>query len=203
MRDNRDLYTRILGVERPWRVVDVVFDREAGQVEIFLEDGGGKLRWPECDKKSCGYDTRERRWRHLDTCQFRTILVAKVPRIECKEHGVRQVDVAWAEAGSRLTALFEALVIDWLQEASISAVARMTKLSWDTVDGVMQRAVARGLARRKVHLPTKIGVDEKAFKKGHKYVTIVHDAESGHVIHVADDRKTEALADFYSQFSAD
>ena len=77
MRDNRDLYTRILGVERPWRVVDVVFDREAGQVEIFLEHGGGKLRCPECDKKSSGYDTRERRWRHLDTCQFRTILDRK------------------------------------------------------------------------------------------------------------------------------
>lgn len=200
MRD-RDLYARILGVEKPWSVIDVVFDREAGKVEIFLEHGGRQLRCPECDRKSRGYDTRERRWRHLDTCQFRTSIVAQVPRVECEEHGVRQIEVAWAQAGSRLTALFEALVIDWLKEASTSAVARMMNLSWDQVDGVMQRAVARGLARREARLPRKIGVDEKSFKKGHKYVTVVHDAESGAVIHVADERKTEVLTEFYSQFS--
>jgi len=79
------------------------------------------------------FDTRTRRWRHLDTCQYRTILVAEVPRVECPEHGVHQVPVPWSESNSRFTALFEAQVVGWLaEEASISAVSRQLGLDWST-----------------------------------------------------------------------
>jgi len=81
--------------------------------------------------------------------------------------------VPWAESGSGFTALFEALVIDWLKEASTQAVSRQLKLSWNAIDGIMQRAIKRGLSRRKSLSPTQIGVDETAFKKHHDYVTIV------------------------------
>jgi len=54
--------------------------------------------------------------------------VADVPRVECSEHGVVTVDVPWAEPGSGFTALFEALVIDWLKEASVLAVSRQLSL---------------------------------------------------------------------------
>jgi transposase len=66
-------------------------------------------------------------------------MVAEVPRVECAEHGVHQVAVAWSEAGSRFTALFEALVIDWLKEASLAAVAKLLGLSWQAVSGIQQR----------------------------------------------------------------
>ncbi|MFO8073825.1 MAG: ISL3 family transposase [Polyangia bacterium] len=200
MRD-RELYAKILGIERPWKVVEVDLDIREGRVEVHLEHRGGTLHCPECGRAAPGYDVRERRWRHLDTCQYQTILVAKVPRVTCAEHGVLQTRVPWAEPGSRFTALFEALVIDWLQETSASGVARQLGLTWDQVDGVMQRAVRRGLARREARLPEHIGVDETSFQKRHEYVTIVHDAQTGAVVHVGDERKKEVLADFYAQFS--
>ena len=103
---------------------------------------------PECGQAASRYDSRSRHWRHLDTCRYETILVAEVPRIDCPEHGVRQVRVPWGEPGSRFTALFEALVIDWLHEASITGVARQFGLSWEAVAGILERAVRRGLARR-------------------------------------------------------
>ena len=137
---------------------------EEGDVEVFVEyqgsGGSGKLACPECGQPAGRYDRRERRWRHLDTCQYRTILVAQVPRVECPEHGVKTILVPWAEPGSPFTALFEALVIDWLREANIQAVARLMDLTWDQVDGVMQRAVRRGLARRTLQAPRRAGVDE-------------------------------------------
>ena len=68
--------------------------------------------------------------------------------MSCPEHGVHQVTVPWADPGSAFTALFEALVIDWLKEASFKAVAERMGLSWDEADGIQGRAVARGLARR-------------------------------------------------------
>ena len=122
------------------------------------------------------------------------MLVADVPRVECTEHGVVTITVPWAEPGSGFTALFEALVIDWLQEATTSAVSDRLRLSWNAVDGIMQRAVKRGLARRDEVAPTRIGVDETSFQKRHEYVSVVSDhSEGGHVLYMADDRKTQSL----------
>ena len=86
-------------------------------------------------------------------------------------------------------------MIDWLKEASIQAVSRQLSLSWNAIDGIMQRAVKRGLARRQTEPVTHIGVDETAFKKGHDYVTIVSDGKR--VLHVADERKTSSLDSYY------
>jgi transposase len=64
-------------------------------------------------------------------------------------------------------ALFEALAIHWLTAASQSAIAERMGLSWDEVHGIMERAVERGLARRKAEPLPRLGVDEKAFRKRH------------------------------------
>ncbi|MCI0574142.1 MAG: ISL3 family transposase, partial [Myxococcaceae bacterium] len=175
---------------------------EGGEVEVFVEHGGeGRLACPECGQPASRYDKRERRWRHLDTCQYRTILVAQVPRVDCAEHGVKTIRVPWAEPGSPFTALYEALVIDWLRSANTRAVARLMGLTWDQVDGVMQRAVQRGLERRELAAPRRVGIDETSFAKRHEYVTVVADNERGVVQHVADGRGKEALAAYYAEFS--
>lgn len=198
---DRELYAKLLGVTSPWTVESVELDMKAKQVVVGVEivDPSG-LTCPVCFKPCGRHDTRERRWRHLDTMQMKTILVAKVPRVNCDEHGVRQMHVPWAEDRSRFTALFEALVIGWLQEASISGVARLLRITWDEVDGIMQRAVARGLARRGPALASRLGVDETSFAKRHEYVTIVNDLDEPRVLHVADGRGKTALAGFYEQF---
>lgn len=194
---DKDLYARILGIQLPWRVDDVELHLEAGEVVIRVSRERSGLGCPTCGQAVPGYDTRERRWRHLDTCQYRTILIAEVPRLQCPEHGVVQVPVPWAEPGSRFTALFEALVIDWLQEASLAGVARRLGVSWDEVDGIMSRAVSRGLARRELEAPRQIGVDETSFQKRHEYVTVVCDLERDRVLHVADEHTEASLAEFY------
>lgn len=200
MKDTQ-LYSQILGIEKPWKVTDVKVSLPEDEVEVIVEHGGSKLSCPKCGKTCPGYDKRRRRWRHLDTCQLKTLLVADVPRVECAEHGVVNVSVPWAEPGSGFTAMFEALVIDWLQVASISAVADRMKLSWSAVDGIMQRAVKRGLSRREALAPTRISVDETAYRKGHDYITVVTDQVQGTVLHVADDRKAGSLAEFYALLS--
>ena len=88
---------------------------------------------------------------------------AEVPRVRYAEHGVQQVRVPWADARARFTALFEAMVIDWLAVASFEAVARQCRLSWDQVSGIQERAVRRGLSRRAVAASPVVGVDETSF----------------------------------------
>jgi transposase len=197
MRDT-DLYSQILGIAAPWSVSLVELDTPSQTVTVHVRlDSTVVLNCPRCGTPSPRYDRRERQWRHLDTMQFQTILQADMPRVECPEHGVLQVRAPWSEEGSGFTALFEALVIDWLKAASTATVASYLRLSWKAVDGIMQRAVKRGLERRTVSSPEHISVDETSFQRRHEYVTVVTDQSSGTVLHVADNRTVESLASFF------
>lgn len=196
---DRELYRRILGIEAPWYVDQVKLKLAEGEVHVYLEHH--ELReWPcgECGSGCKLYDHQgERQWRHLDTCQYRTILHARPPRSECRAHGVRVVKLPWAEASSRFTALFEALAIEWLKEASQKAVAGQMELSWDEIHGIMERAVRRGLERRKAEKIPQMGVDEKAFRKGHHYLTLVNDLRRSRVLYVAEGREQGSLDGFW------
>ena len=193
-----DHYAQLIGLGRPWQVSRVEVSHTDQEVRIFVVRAAHpRLRCPECDRSCGGYDTRERRWRPLDTMQYRTFVIAEVPRVRCEEHGIRQVAVPWSDPGSRFTALFEALVIDWLREANVLAIARRLRLSWEQVAGIQARAVKRGLARRESKPPTQIGVDETSFQKRHEYVTVIHDIDEEVVVHVADDRKQEVLEAYF------
>lgn len=202
MHDDRELYARILKVRRPWQVMDVAL--HAGQGEIVIKiglDPSAAKKCPRCGVACSGYDARKRVWRHLDTCEYRTMIHADVPRVECEEHGVVQIPVPWAEPGSGMTLLMESHIIDWLKIASIRAVSKRLNLGWDVVDGVLQRAVKRGLQRRKKLPLKKIGVDETSFQRRHEYVTVVCDMETGRVEHVCDGHGKSSLDDFYQRFT--
>jgi transposase len=203
MQDH-ELYRRILGIEAPWQVERVELKLKEGEVHVFLAHNDN-LEWAcaECGAPCPLYDHQpERQWRHLDTCQYRTMVHAAPPRSQCPEHGVRVVKLPWAEAGSRFTALFEALAIEWLKHASQKAVGEQLQLSWDEIHGIMERAVQRGLARREAQEIPQLGVDEKAFRKGHKYLTLVNDLKQNRVLYVAEDREQSSLDGFWSTITA-
>jgi len=200
---DRQLYEQILGLRAPWFVERVELDMEGGTVNVYLaHDDETSWTCAECGRECPLHDHAPRRtWRHLDTCQYETLLRCATPRTACPEHGVRAVRLPWAEPHSRFTLLFERLVIDWLGEASQQAAARQLGLSWDEVHGIMDRAVRRGLRRREAELIPRIGVDEKSFRKGHSYVTVVTDLDRSRVLFVAEERKQNSLDGFWGTLS--
>ena len=198
MQDTK-LFEAILGLAAPWHVRRVELNTADQRVEVWLAHGPTRWRCPECDDELPGFDhAAARTWRHLDTCQLETHLHAEIPRVQCPTHGVRQVRVPWAEARSRFTLLMERLILDLIQQCStVTGACRIARVTWDEAWGIMTRAVTRGRARKVAQPIPYIGVDEKAFRKGHRYHTIVCDLERSTVEFVAEERRTESLAAYY------
>lgn len=194
---DKELYEKLLGLQAPWHVTDVNLEIEVSKVTVRLShDLLERFPCPECGIEGTTHDHRLRRWRHLDTCGFTTIIEARVPRVDCPSHGIHQVKVPWAEPGSGFTALFEALAISWLKVSTIKAVSERMKISWDEAWGIMERAVRRGLLRREETPIEELAIDETAFQKRHEYVTVLVDRKQGTVIDILDDRKKETLKEW-------
>jgi transposase len=199
---DKELYRYLLGLEPPWTVERVDLNVGDQRVDVWASHEEG-LRWscPECGAMLPLYDhTAERVWRHLDSCQFKTFLHARPPRVDCKKHGVRQVRLPWAEEKARFTALFERLAIEVMRACDILSAARILRISWDEAWHIMERAVCRGL-KSKRRRAKKIGVDEKTAGRGHDYVTVVNDLEKATVEYVSDGRRKESLDGYFDLFS--
>jgi transposase len=125
-------YARLLGLDDSWRVDAVDLRLDERRVEIRLAHVGSGISCPECGQ-SCGLadHAEERRWRHLDTMQFTTELVARLPRCRCPDHGVTTIVPPWAGKHSRFTLFFEAFAIEVLQaRRTVKAAASLLGLSW-------------------------------------------------------------------------
>jgi transposase len=204
MRDTQ-LYRQILGLSEPWFVSRVELNMEEQRVDVFVEHrSDAKWNCAVCAKPVGLYDhTEERVWRHLDSCQLKTYLHARVPRTGCAEDGIHKVKLPWAETRSRFTLLMERMIIDVIRQCStISGACAIMRVSWDEAFGVMQRAVMRGQERKEQTVVKHVGVDEKAFRKGHSYMTVVCDLERATVECVTEGRTTDSLARYYAALTA-
>ena len=199
------LYQQILGLVAPWQVESVALKPKEREIEVRVTFAETLWACPQCQKRMEVHDYEERRWRHLDSCQFKTVLVSRVPIVRCPEHGSQTVAVPWAEKYGRFSRLFERLAIDVMLECSISGACEILGISWDEADGIKQRAVKRGLARKTPKVMARLCVDEKGMGHGHDYMTIVAQAEAGQttVQYVGEGREQESLDAFWEGLMAE
>lgn len=192
---SKEVFESILGLGADWQVSEVTVDEISGVILLDLaQKASAKVTCPECGGTCAIYDHgRRREWRHLDTMQLKTVLRARVPRAKCPHHGVQSVRVPWADAMARFTLGFEAYAIDVLENArSTTQACELLQIGWATADRIMERAVRRGLERRNLQELKCVGIDEKSFLKGHRYITSLNDLERGRVLEVVEGRTEEA-----------
>lgn len=189
-----DFYSQLLGIFSPWNIDDVTLDMDNKRVDIQISYSGSKASC-QCDKDCPVHDrTNVRQWRHLDTCQLMTYIHCRLPRTKCDECKVKTLQAPWSLPHGRFTALFEALVIEWLLICrNQSKVAEQLNLSFDEVNGIMNRAVERGIAKRQEEVLMQLSIDEKSMKKGHKYLTVLSNPQKGSVIEVCETRTEKAV----------
>jgi transposase len=199
------LFRELVNLTPPWKIERILSFSEEKRLEILLKHAPGKeFPCPECGVRLPVRDhVPERSWRHLDSGSFVTVLRARLPRVACLLHGIRQARVPWAAPLARYTAAFEQWAIDVLRETDVVGATRLLRISWDEAWHLMERAVSRGQRRKQRSVVPQLGVDEKAIAKGHSYLTLVCNLDRGTVEYLANDRKKASLDEYYRSLSGE
>ena len=181
------------------RVVGAEIDNDGLIVEVRL--ARIRLRCPGCRFSTRAvYDRRpERRWRHLDLAGRRCFLRMPLRRLRCPDHGVVTEAVPFAAARAGYTYAFEDLVAWLAQRADKTAITKLVRISWRSVGRILERWIARHRSGDQLDGLRRIDVDEKSWRRGHRYVTVV--AEPGppaRVVWMAAGRDEATLATFFA-----
>jgi transposase len=184
------LWARLLGLRRA--VVEDVGVGSEGEVIVRVRpDWRERNRCGVCRRRCPGFDLGEgrRRWRAVDLGTTFAFVEANAPRVSCPRHGVVVAAVPWARHRSRFTVGFEDQVAWLAVHCSKTAVAELMRISWRTVGGILERVA--GEAAGQVDLLAglrRIGIDEISHRKGHRYLTVVVDHDSGRLVWATDGR---------------
>jgi transposase len=200
------LWARLLGLVKAV-VEGVEFDEVEGCVVVSVRPRkGAKRRCGRCGKRCPGYDQGDgrRRWRALDLGTVRAFLEADSPRVRCSEDGVIAAQVPWARHGAGHTYAFDDTAAWLVTHCSKSAVRDLLRIAWRTVGSIVTRVVADAEAGtdRFADL-ARIGIDEISYKRGHKYLTVVVDHDTGVLLWAHPGRDKETLDKFFVRLGDD
>jgi len=195
------VWRRLLGVCDRTVIERVEFDEDADAVVAEVRPRRAKKqRCGRCGRRAPGYDQGEgrRRWRALDLGEVRSFVEADAPRVNCPEHGPTVIQVPWARHGAGHTRAFDDTVAWLATHTSKTAITVLLRIAWATVGAIVARVVDE--ARAEVD-PfdglVRIGIDEISYKRGHRYLTVVVDHDSGRLVWAAKGRDKKTLEGFF------
>jgi transposase len=193
----KQLFESALGISKPWHVRDVEFDAARKLLTIHIDFSPG-TRFPVAGIEGVHpvHDTQSKRLRHLNFFQHECFLEVRTPRVKLPDGRVVLVEADWFGKLSGFTLLFEALVLAMAQQMSFAAVAKLTGVSWHRVHAICRRYVDLAVAAADLSTVTAVAIDETSYRRGHKYLTIVADAEQRKVVFVTEGKDAPTVARF-------
>ena len=195
------VWRRLLGVDDQTVIERIEFDEEADAVVAHVRPRRlRKRRCGRCGKRAPGYDQGEgrRRWRALDLGEVRSFLEAEAARVDCATHGPTVVQFPWARHAAGHTRAFDDTVAWLAVHTSKTAVVEVVRMAWATVGAIVSRVVdeARAAADPFDGL-RRIGIDEISYKRGHRYLTVVVDHDTGRLVWAAKGHDKKTLEGFF------
>jgi transposase len=134
----------------------------------------------------------------LDLGEVRSFVEADAPRVNCPEHGPTVSQVPWARHNAGHTRAFDDTVAWLATHTSKTAITVLLRIAWATVGAIVARVVDE--ARAEVD-PfdglVRIGIDEISYKRGHRYLTVVVDHDSGRLVWAAKGHDKKTLGGFF------
>ena len=178
------LITRLLNAchHFPGFVYDAARLDEATQtIEVEVRPRrGSKPRCSGCGLPATGYDQlSERRFEFIPVWGFAVWLLYRMRRVQCATCGVKVEQVPWAMGKHTLTRAYMLFLAQWARKLSWAETARSVHTSWEKVYQAVEYVVQWGLEHRDLGPIRAIGVDEIQYGKGHRYLTLVYQIESG------------------------
>ena len=178
----------------------------------YVEGGVVFTIWAKTDTCRCAVCGSENVWRQgsvmrsfraLPIGRRRVTLRAEIPRLLCHDCGrTRQAVIGFAEPRRTYTKSFERYVLELSRHMTIKDVAEHLGVSWDVVKDIQKRYLHKKFSKPKLKHLRQIAIDEISTGKGHRYVTIVLDLESGAVVHVGEGKGGDALILFWERLRA-
>jgi len=197
------LFQLALGLTPPWEVERLDFDPDRHRLDIHIGfPRGARFPCPEGEADCPVHDTAEKEWRHLNFFQHEAYLHARVPRIRCANHGVRQVAVPWAREGSGFTLLFEALAMLLMREMPVKAASRLVAEQDTRLWRLLMHYVEVGRSREDFSPVSQVGVDETSHRRGHDYVSVFVDLDRSKVIFATPTREKKVMGEFKTDLEA-
>lgn len=192
-------FSRLLDLSGVW-VRSVVFEPDRVVVGVALRRR--RLRCPKCSYSTWHRFNRQRHesvWRHLDLGLWRLEVRARLRRLECPEHGVRVEGVPFARDGARFTRDFEDLVAWLATKTDKTATGRLTRIDWHTVGRIIERVGGELIDGDRLRDLFEISIDEVAWRKGHRYLTLVGDHARGCVVWGCEGKGQAAADGFFAE----
>lgn len=191
------LFARALKLESPWTITKVEFSEEKGKIRIFIDFPRGSIfKCPRCQKEAKAYDTTEKEWRHLNFFQYECYLVVRVPRTDCTEDGILQVELPWARSDADFTLLFESFAMILCREMPVNKVSQIIKVDDNKLWRMMNYYTEAARQFSDYSGVNIIGIDETSKAKGHDYVTLFVDIEGNKTLFVAEGKGAETIGAF-------
>ena len=202
---NATLWRALLGIEQAV-VEDVEFDEEHELLIAHVRPRARRRgRCGRCGRRSPTYDRGEgrRRWRALDLGTIQVVLEADAPRVTCPAHGPTVAAVPWARHGAGHTRAFDEQVAWLATQCSKSAITELMRIAWRTVGSIITRVWAdvEAVHDRFAGL-SRIGIDEISYKRGHRYLTVVVDHDTGRLVWASPGRNRATLETFFDDLEA-
>jgi transposase len=176
-------------------------DYQGGQTIFSIEQEPETCRCSACGSPQVQSRGRvERRFRTLSIGRRATFVVLPIPRVECQACGVvRQVKIPFADARRSYTNSFERYALELGRRMTIRDVAKHLGVSWDMIKDIQKRDLTRRYSKPKLKHLRRIAIDEISIAKGHRYLTVVLDLDSGAVVFVGDGKGADALKPFWKR----
>ena len=198
------LFTTALGLQSPWEVAQVELDTDGRRIDFQVRCTAKRLACPHCGLHSQGiHDRLSRFWRHLDFFQYEAWLHADVPRVACAGCGkTTQITVPWARTGSGFTALFEALALSLCAQMPVRQAAELLRCQDKQLWLRIEHYVGQARKTDDMSGVRHIGIDETSLRKGHNYITVVHDLDAKRLLFATEGRDHETVHAFVQDLQA-
>jgi transposase len=192
------LFTAALGLQAPWAVTKVELNTAKRRIDFDISYQAKRLNCPICGSLGQGiHDRTGKDWRHLDFFQFEAWLHANVPRVNCAACGkTTQVLVPWAREGSGFTLMFEALALALCKELPVAHAADHMRVSAKRLWRRIAHYVSQARIKDDMSEVKLIGIDETSVKKGHQYITVVHDLQAKRLLFATSGKDNTTVESF-------